>query len=517
MGRFDDRSQTSIARKTVATLLLFATVPLAVGDVIRVDVNASNGGDGSTWALGYNSLQAALVVATSGDEIWVADGTYYPSAQTDPNEPRSATFSLANGVAIYGGFRGIDNSDPNSPFPGESSRSQRNPERYETVLSGNIQSPSSTQDNCFHVVTADTLNSTAVLNGFTIRDGVADVSGNFRGGGMYSINSTPQIVRCVFRENTGAEGGALYILRPSSGFAEFVNCSFIENSATYYGGAAYPLHARVNWTNCQFIGNSAGDKGGAIMIEEHDVDSIINCTFSQNTADEGDALWVYLVESTDIAVKNSIVWGNSQAPIHVDVSGTGGSFTVSYSNIEGSSVYTGSGNILSDPLFCNANAGRYQLQDGSPCIGAGNNGALPADVADLNEDADPNQPIPWDAAKSVRVFPVSGGTVDMGAFENQHNPDCPADLDGSGAVGIADLAILLGCYGLSAEGSCASSDLDCTGDVGVGDLSILLSAYGTCGGDFAGGGEEAEFFEWAQSATIDDLLAWYYSYRDSPG
>lgn len=56
-------------------------------------------------------------------------------------------------------------------------------------------------------------------------------------------------------------------------------------------------------------------------------------------------------------------------------------------------------------------------------------------------------------------------------------PLCPADLDGDGLVGPADLAILLGAW----EGS-GLGDLDGSGSIGAADLAILLGAWGPCGG-----------------------------------
>ncbi|MCH8880354.1 MAG: hypothetical protein IID34_10780 [Planctomycetes bacterium] len=54
---------------------------------------------------------------------------------------------------------------------------------------------------------------------------------------------------------------------------------------------------------------------------------------------------------------------------------------------------------------------------------------------------------------------------------------CPADLDGDGAVGAADLAELLGSWG-----PCEScpADLDGNGQVGPFDLALLLGNWGSC-------------------------------------
>ena len=80
------------------------TAVYAVGSTIYVKADASGANNGSSWADAYIDLQDALSVAVSGDQIWVASGTYYPTTGTD----QSATFTLANGVSIYGGFDGTE-------------------------------------------------------------------------------------------------------------------------------------------------------------------------------------------------------------------------------------------------------------------------------------------------------------------------------------------------------------------------------------------------------------------------
>ena len=57
---------------------------------------------------------------------------------------------------------------------------------------------------------------------------------------------------------------------------------------------------------------------------------------------------------------------------------------------------------------------------------------------------------------------------------------CPADIDGSGDVGVKDLLFLLGAWGdCPAKGECPA-DFDDSGDVGVKDLLFLLGAWGAC-------------------------------------
>jgi hypothetical protein len=74
--------------------------------VIYVKADAGGGNDGSSWLDAYTDLQVALAVAAAGDSIWVAAGTYKPTAGTS----RTATFLMKNGVALIGGFAGVETS-----------------------------------------------------------------------------------------------------------------------------------------------------------------------------------------------------------------------------------------------------------------------------------------------------------------------------------------------------------------------------------------------------------------------
>jgi hypothetical protein len=105
------------------------------GVIWYVKWNASGANNGTSWANAFTSLQSALAVAASPDNIWVAQGTYKPGTT------RLDTFEMVDGVQIYGGFAGT-----------ETLFSQRNPALHPTILSGDIGTAGVTTDNSYHVV-----------------------------------------------------------------------------------------------------------------------------------------------------------------------------------------------------------------------------------------------------------------------------------------------------------------------------------------------------------------------------
>jgi len=118
--------------------------------VIYVDASATGANDGTSWADAFTDLQDALAAAVSGDEIWVAAGTYYPG------QNRAASFHLKSGVAIYGGFP-----------PGGGDFASRDWENNPTILSGDIGTPGNDSDHRYHVVVGDSIDETSIVDGVT--------------------------------------------------------------------------------------------------------------------------------------------------------------------------------------------------------------------------------------------------------------------------------------------------------------------------------------------------------------
>lgn len=156
-----------------------------------VDASAEPGGTGTdSWDNAFTDLQGALFEASESegsDEIWVAAGTYYPAGPGN----QTISFNLQNDVALFGGFLG------NAPGGGETERSQRDPEANETIMSGDIDLDGygvPDTGNSWHVVRAQGVDNTAVLNGFTISWGSAENlglpgSGSGHGGGASATSA----------------------------------------------------------------------------------------------------------------------------------------------------------------------------------------------------------------------------------------------------------------------------------------------------------------------------------------
>src|SRR5678815_2684435 len=67
-----------------------------------VNFAATGSNDGTTWENAYTDLQSALADGPACAQIWIARGTYKPTATTD----RTISFNIKPFVAVYGGFAG---------------------------------------------------------------------------------------------------------------------------------------------------------------------------------------------------------------------------------------------------------------------------------------------------------------------------------------------------------------------------------------------------------------------------
>lgn len=386
--------------------------------------------NGLSWINAFTSLDAALVAAAAPgsacQEIWVTQGTHRPITQSTPGVARSATFRLRDGLTVRGGFFG------NELLPQD-----RDPTVFQTILNGNIGNQGSAADNCYHVVTMNQPGS-AMLEQVTIREGTASGPGDDAvGAGVFVSAGTLRVERCTIVANTAAGGGA---------------------AAASVGGVVMLSNSRI------FDNGGAGLS--AVSVGTMGEARLINSTVAANAGG--------VVSSGQLAVHNSILWGNGSPAI----SAAGGSSDVRHSCIEGG--FSGTANTAADPRFVNLGLRNFNLGEVSPAVDSGNNTLV---LAGTQIDW-AGQPRFYDDTGRPDVGVGPAPVVDMGALERQLNspppPPCAGDANGDLRVDGADLSVLLFQFG-QAVPSGTGADFNTDGVVDGADLSVLLSRFGmTC-------------------------------------
>ncbi len=293
-------------------------------------VDGATGNDnnnGQSWPASFKTVRKALFEAGQNPgphEIFVAAGTYYPDEiNGGDSNLRSDSFDLVDGVKLYGGFLNGDDFE------------DRDPETKITILSGDIDQDGDLydRDNSWHVVTADGVDGTTLLNGFTISDGYANGGGmDDNGGGILILDASPLIVRCTLSKNVAIRGGAIYIEVTGTAAPVVFNCSIIRNLAGQGSGMRLEGGGPelILVVNCLFLNQVP--LGGAIYANGPDVD-VINCTFEWNDYVGCLVGQFHSASGSQVTITNSIIGTPVHGPHFVVETETGSLVTVSFSNV----------------------------------------------------------------------------------------------------------------------------------------------------------------------------------------
>lgn len=297
------------------------------------------------------------------------------------------------------------------------------------------------------------LTNGSTLTGFTLTNGKA---GN--GGGLYCTSTNVFVANCTMISNNASSGGGVY-----SG--TLTNCTMSGNNcfgtggngggaawSTLYNctlsgnttGTAYPGTSGASWGgganacklyDCTLSGNSsygAGASGGGAgnptttpsvstlnncwLVNNHSDDQgggagasyLTNCLLTGNSATLGGGATESILENCTVSGYNSAAGGNTGAGtyyctannciIYFNIPGNNTSSTLNYCCTPDAGA---AGCFTNAPQFVNPAGNDYHLGNFSPCINGGNNGYV-VDPTDL--DGNPR---------------IVGGTVDVGAYENQ--------------------------------------------------------------------------------------------------
>ncbi|MBX7076904.1 MAG: Ig-like domain repeat protein [Methanobacteriaceae archaeon] len=287
---------------------IMVTVSAPEGTYVSTTGNDDTG-DG-TYSNPYKTITKAVTDAKENAKIYILPGTY-----TESSIPITTTLNISN----FGGNVVIDANKINNIFKVSNDAT--------LTINGltliNAINDKGNQVDYGGAIYAETGCSLIILNSNFINNTVEDAGAAIysEGKSIYIENSTfinnrgdaidsgnggavattygtsVTAINSLFEnnviDNTMSFAGALY----SMGYANILNCAFINNSALSYG-AVYTYN-NCSIINSTFINNSAANNGGAIGVSGLNGNYIINSSFINNTAGaNGGAIYAGLGQAT---------------------------------------------------------------------------------------------------------------------------------------------------------------------------------------------------------------------------
>ena len=385
--------------RTLRRVLLLAVVssllsslsshPLQAQTVITVPGNAA-------------TIQAALDLATSGDSIDVAPGTYFEH-DLDFHGKAVTLRGVAGAAATV-----IDGQDLGTVIILDSGEGSDTVLEGLTIFNGRAPNGTGRSGGGVRILGASPTIRRCVFAENRAGNGTGSQTGGQGGGVFVNGDGSPTFTDCVFRDNiggigsavsgsagSGGDGGALSIA-PGNSSVVLTRCRFVGNRAGTgsdgtpvdperggFGGAVACSGGTLEVSNCIFDSNEAGrggdwndaGNGGGLAVRNAAVVDVLHCTFHDNrrgnanggfSASNGDFGAIWASAASTVSVRNTIVWDNPGAS---EISSTVASVT--FSDIQGG--FAGLGNIDADPLFLDAVNGDFRIGSTSPCREVGDN------------------------------------------------------------------------------------------------------------------------------------------------
>jgi len=298
----------------------------------------------------YASVELAVNAATPGDEIVIAAGSYNSQ---DVFINHGGFTIRGEGEVILQGTSGAYNQGFYCSLDYD----------YMPVTFDNL-----VLQGYYNGISYD-MDFSALITDCTFRDNTMGIMGCGPG---------PLVFRdCLFEDNHSGWAGAA--INSCGAELDVDGCVFTGNTADMLGGAVYsdtPFTTRV-FTNCLFVGNDA-PTGAAVMVEYGGPVDFLSCTFHGNGSPGASTIAVGDANDT-LNLSDSIVSGSLGYDFECIDGGVLNLTCVnSWGNAEGdwsgcaADDLGAGGNFSADPQYCDALAGDFALNEGSPCGPAGN-------------------------------------------------------------------------------------------------------------------------------------------------
>ena len=181
----------------------------------------------------------------------------------------------------------------------------------------------------------------------------------YGGSGIHCLESSVEIVECVFSDGTGQYGSGIK-LQQSNGI--ITASAFLDNTASRGAGIFCNVGTDCRIDECTFVSNHG--LRGCIHLDSGSFTSISGSTFYDNSSNDSEnGAAIHVKGWSSVEIETSILWDDSVREIHIE--GEEGAAEVECSNVR-SGFFEGV-NISDDPLFCDPAVRDLYLRNDSPC------------------------------------------------------------------------------------------------------------------------------------------------------